>query len=156
MAETFNVYQDGTKVKSDLTAPPTTISGLTPATKYVFRVSRVLDGTESELSESLTVSTIASSIAVTGVTIAPKNATGTTGTAGTKQFSATVAPAGATNKAVTYSIAPATSGYSIAPSTGLVSWTEAASPAVITVTVTTADGAKKDTGTLTTTAPPEE
>lgn len=155
MAETFNVYQDGAKVKSDLTAPPTTISGLTPATEYVFQVTRVLDGTESELSESLTVSTIASSIAVTGVTIAPKNATGTTGTAGTKAFTATIAPAGATNQGKTFSLSPATSGYSIAPTTGLVSWTAEAAPAVLTVTVTTADQAKTDTGTLTTTAPSE-
>lgn len=153
MAQTYNVYQDSVKVKEGIAAPPVDITGLSPATEYKFQVSSVLNGVESELSESLTVSTIASAISVTGVTIAPKNATGTTGTEGTKQFSATVAPAGATNKAVTYSMTPTTAGYSIAPSTGLVSWTEAAAPAVITVTVTTADGAKKDTGTLTTTAP---
>ena len=153
MAQTYNVYQDSVKVKEGVTAPPTDFTGLSPATEYKFQVSSVLNGVESELSESLTVSTKASAISVTGVTIAPKNATGTTGTDGTKQFSATVAPAGATNKAVTYSMTPTTAGYSIAPSTGLVSWTEAAAPAVITVTVTTTDGAKKDTGTLTTTAP---
>ena len=153
MAQTYNVYQDSVKVKEGIAAPPVDITGLSPETEYNFQVSSVLDGVESELSESLTVSTIASAISVTGVTIAPKNATGTTGTANTKQFSATVAPAGATNKAVTYSMTPTTAGYSIAPSTGLVSWTEVAAPAVITVTVTTTDGAKKDTGTLTTTAP---
>lgn len=118
-----------------------------PAGTYTITV-KTTDGNKTDTC----VLTIAP-IAVTGVTIAPKNATGTTGTAGTKQFTGTIAPTNAANKGMTYTISPTTAGYSIGASTGLVSWTDVAVPAVITVTVTTTDGSKTDTGTLTTTAP---
>ena len=57
MTQTYNVYQDSVKVKEGVTAPPVDITGLSPATEYNFQVSSVLNGVESELSESLTVST---------------------------------------------------------------------------------------------------
>lgn len=150
MATTYNIYQDDVKVSTGITAPPKVITGLTSGTAYKFEVTEDIDGVESPKSVALNVTT---TVAVTGVTMSPKNATGTTGTAGTKQFTGTVAPANATDKTVKYTITPATAGYSINASTGKLDWTDVAVPAVITVTATTTDGAKTDTGTLTTTAP---
>lgn len=57
MTQTYNVYQDSMKVKEGIEAPPVDLTGLSPATEYKFQVSSVLNGVESELSESLTVST---------------------------------------------------------------------------------------------------
>lgn len=154
MATTYNVYQDGTKTKTGITDKTVDITGLTPETTYKFQVTSETDGEESDKSNEISVKTLApESVKVTGVTVAPKNATGTTGTAGTKQFNATVAPTNATNKEVKFSIAPTTAGITVDASTGLVSFTAEAEEAVITVTATTTDQNKTDTGTLTLSAP---
>lgn len=149
MAETFTVYQNGAKFKEGITALTETVSKLSPETEYNFQVSRVLDGVESELSEPLAVTTLAQAISVTGVTVAPKNATGTSLEAGSKQFTATVAPSDATVKDVTFTIAPTKEGVTIT-NKGLVSWTEATGLAgEYTITAKTKDGNKTDTGKLT-------
>lgn len=150
MATTYNLYKNGTKSESGVTSPKA-LTGLTANTDYTFQIYAETDGVETPYSKVANVKTLP--VAVTGVTIAPKNATGTTGAANTKQFTGTIAPTNATNKGMKYTISPTTAGYSIGASTGLVSWTDVAVPAVITVTVTTTDGSKTDTGTLTTTAP---
>lgn len=91
-------------------------------------------------------------VPVTGVTVSPKTATGTSGVAGTKQFSATVEPANATNKAVTWAVVDgdggAVEGLTISTA-GLASWTDAVTTGAYTVKVTTADGAKTATASLT-------
>ena len=91
-------------------------------------------------------------VPVTGVTVAPKTATGTSGEAGSKQFSATVEPANATNKAVTWAVVDgdgdAVEGLTISTA-GLASWTDAVTTGAYTVKVTTTDGAKTATATLT-------
>lgn len=86
-------------------------------------------------------------IAVTSVELAPKNMTGVSGTAANRQLTPTVAPANATNKAVTYSVAPETAGLTVSAS-GVLAWTDAVEAGEYTVTVTTTDGNKTATSTL--------
>lgn len=129
-----------------------TVEGLEPDTEYSFSVSQVVDGVESEKVD-VTVKTLP--IAVTGVTVAPKTSTGETGAAGERQLTATVAPADATNKAVTYSIAPATEGLAVSAS-GKITWTDSVPAGEYTTTVKTTDGNKTDTHVLTLSDPEPE
>lgn len=85
-------------------------------------------------------------VAVTGVTIAPKTASIAVGA--TQQLTPTVAPAGATNKAVTYG--SSATGTATVNASGLVTGVAAGTA---TITVTTADGSKTDTAVITVTAP---
>lgn len=91
-------------------------------------------------------------INVTGVTLSPKTSNAESGTEGTRQLTATVAPSNATNKSVTYAVAPSTTGLSVNNS-GLISWTEETPAGTYTTTATTTDGAKTDTHVLTLTEP---
>lgn len=91
-------------------------------------------------------------VAVTGVTVAPKTVDGVTGTAGSQQLTATVAPVGATNKAVTYTVAPTTEGLTVT-NAGLLSWTDAVPDGTYTVTAKTTDQSKTDTSVLTMATP---
>lgn len=126
-----------------------TVEGLTPNTEYSFSVSEVIGGVESEKSA---VSIKTKPISVTGVTLSPKTSTGETGTSGERQLTATIAPSNATNKAVTYSIAPATTGLAVNAS-GKITWTGDVPAGEYTTTVKTADGSKTDTHVLTLTEP---
>lgn len=85
---------------------------------------------------------------MTGVTISPKNSSAVAGTAGNRQLTATMAPENATNKAVTYSIAPPTEGLTVSAS-GNITWTEDVPAGVYTTTVETEDGSFTDTNVLT-------
>lgn len=84
-------------------------------------------------------------VGVTGVTVAPKTSTVKMGA--TRNLTATVAPANATNKAVTF----ASSDPLIATvsASGVVT---PVAPGSATITVTTVDGSFKDTCALTVTA----
>lgn len=99
-----------------------------------------------------TVTVVEPVVDVTGVTLSPKTSTGESGTAGTTQLTAAVAPTGATNKAVTYAITPVTTGLTVS-NAGLISWTADVAAGTYTTTVTTTDGAKTDTHVLTLTDP---
>src|SRR5690606_14577683 len=111
-----------------------------------YQATRVDGDRESERVDIPAFTTLP--IAVTGVTVSPKTSNAVAGTAGTRQLSATVSPANATDKSVTYSIAPTTTGLSISNS-GLISWTDAVPAGQYTTTVTTNDGAKTETHVLT-------
>lgn len=148
----YNIYQNDEKVAT--TEDNTyTVTGLSPNTDYTFAVTEVVGGTESD---EATVAVKTKLISVTGVELSPKNMTGEAGTAATRQLTPTVAPAGATNKKVTYSVAPTTAGLSVNAS-GVLSWTDAVAAGEYTVTATTEDGSKTATSTLTLSEPePEE
>jgi uncharacterized protein YjdB len=79
--------------------------------------------------------TSSSNVAVTGVTVSPTTATLNVGT--TQQLTATVSPANATNKNVTWSSGNA--GIASVSTSGLVT---AVAPGSVTITVTTQDGNK--------------
>ncbi len=95
--------------------------------------------------DNVTVTTI-SNVAVTGVTVSPTSTTLTAG--GTQQLTATIAPANATNKSVTWT----TNNASVATvsNSGLVTGVAAGSAII---TVTTADGNKTATNSITVTSP---
>ena len=128
-----------------------TVEGLTPNTDYSFSVSEVIGNEESG---KATVAIKTKPINVTGVTLSPKTSTGETGIAGERQLTATVAPTDATNKAVTYSIAPSVTGLAVNAS-GKIPWTAETPAGTYTTTVKTADGNKTDTHALTLSDPPE-
>lgn len=128
-----------------------TVEGLTPNTDYSFSVSEVISGVESE---KATVSIKTKPISVTGVTLSPKTSTGETGTSGERQLTATVAPSNATNKAITYSIAPSATGLAVNAS-GKITWSAETPAGTYTTTVKTTDGNKTDAHVLTLSNPPD-
>ncbi|MCM3111677.1 phage tail protein [Lederbergia lenta] len=149
----YNVYQGDNLIAEKVEGKEYTVSGLTPNTEYSFSVSEVIG---EEKSEKATVTVKTLPIKVTGVTLSPKTSNAESGTAGERQVTATVAPANATNKNVTYSIAPQTTGLTIS-SSGLIKWTADVPAGEYTTTVKTTDGNKTDTHKLTLTEPaPEE
>lgn len=90
-------------------------------------------------------------IPVTGVSLSPKAPTAieiNTEEGGEKQFTATVAPANATNPSVLFSISPVAEGLTI-DSTGKAEWTGDVAAGTYTITATTFDGNKTDIATLT-------
>lgn len=147
----FKIYKGDTVVAEG--ESPLTITGIAPNTDVVageYQAVRVEDGRESKKVDIPAFKTLP--IAVTGVTLSPKTSNAEAGTAGNRQLTATVAPANATNKKVTYSIAPTTAGLSV-NNTGLIAWTDAVPAGTYTTTVTTEDGKKTDTHVLTLSEP---
>lgn len=115
----------------------------------------VVTTTDGEKKDTCVVTVKEPVVDVTGVTLSPKTSSAEAGTADERQLTATVAPSGASNKAVTYAIAPTTTGLSVS-NAGLISWTDAVAAGTYTTTVTTTDGAKTDTHVLTLTDPEPE
>lgn len=150
MAKKFNVYKkDGTKVVTE-SESPVTITGLTQNTDYAkgdFTATAIEDGKpESERVDIPAFKTKVTTVPVTGVTIAPKTASVEVGA--TVQVTGTVAPANATNKAVSYESSDTTKA--TVNETGLVT---GVAEGTATITVKTADGNKTDTSTITVTVP---
>lgn len=57
MSITYNVYRDGKKIETGLTAPTFTDSGLEPNTTYEYRVSAENEVGESPLSDPVVATT---------------------------------------------------------------------------------------------------
>lgn len=143
----FKIYKNDEVITEG--ESPLSITGINPNTDVVageYQVVRVDGDKESERVDISSFKTLP--IVVTGVTLSPKTSTGESGTASTRQLTATVAPTGVTNKTITYAIAPTTAGLSVS-NAGLITWTDAVAAGTYTTTVTTTDGAKKDTHVLT-------
>lgn len=141
----YNVYQGDNLIAEKITEKEYTAEGLTPNTEYSFSVSEIIGEKESEKA-TITVKT--KPINVTGVTLTPKTSTADSGKADGANIAATVAPANASNKSVTYSVAPQTEGLSV-NNDGRIAWTTAVPSGTYTTTVKTADGNKTDTHVLT-------
>lgn len=147
----FKIYK-GVAVVAEGSSP-LTITGVAPNTTVAsgeYKVTRVDGENESEKVDIPSFKTLP--IVATGVTLTPKTSNAEAGTAGSRQLAAAVAPSNATNKAVTYSIAPTTAGLSVS-ATGLIEWDDAVADGVYTTTVTTDDGGKTDTHALTLATP---
>lgn len=134
----YNVYK-GDELIATTESKEYTVDGLEPDTEYSFSVSEVIGDKESEKA-TITVKT--KPINVTGVTIAPKTVSLEVGE--TQQLSATVAPSNASNKAVTY--ASKAQGVASVDNKGLVTAKVAGTAEIV---VSTVDGDKKDTCTVT-------
>lgn len=153
----YKIYKGDTVVVEG--ESPLVITGIAPNTGVAagtYQAVRVDGEKESARVDIPAFKTLP--IMVTGVTIAPKTSTGETGAAGERQLTATVAPNNATNKAVTYSIAPSATGLAVNAS-GKVTWTEKTPAGTYTTTVETTNGSETDTHVLTLTDPepdPEE
>lgn len=140
MATTYNVYRDGSKIKSGLTKQSYKDTGLKPHTQYKYQVSEQNAAGESPLSDPVTVTTEYSP--ATGVTVSPASATVDVG--GTKDFNATIQPDTA-KQGVNWSIDKT----SVATIDGNGKVTaKAAGTATVTATAKT-DGAVKGTADLT-------
>lgn len=129
-------------------------SGLVTA-KVAGTAEIVVSTVDGDKKDTCTVTVNEPVVNVTGVTLAPANMTGEAGTASNRQMTPTVAPANATNKKVTYSITPATTGLTVNAS-GVFAWTAAVPAGEYNITVTTEDGNKTATSKLTLSEPEPE
>lgn len=131
-------------------------TGLNPNTAIpqgAYQIAWEINGVEGEKVDSPAAKT--KPIKVASVALSPKTSTAESGTSGTRQLTATISPTNASNQNVTFGISPITAGLSVSNS-GLISWTDKVVDGTYTTTVTTADGAKKDTHVLTLTKPVEQ
>lgn len=133
MARTFRIYDGSDVIKEG--ASLNVLDGLKPATKYNLSISVVEDGKESAKVAVPEFTTKAATVAVTGVTITPKTAEVVVGAK--TRLTATVAPAKATNKKVTFSSSD--KEVATVDADGTVSGIAAGEA---TITITTEDGAK--------------
>lgn len=149
MPDTYRIYKGNEKVAES--ENPITLAGLQSNTKYeagTFKIARVKGNEESEKIPISEFTTLASIVSVTEVTLSPKTSTANAGVASSRQLTATVTPVEATNKKVSYKIEPATEGLDVSDS-GNITWTETVPAGEYVTTVTTEDGNKTDTNTLT-------
>lgn len=144
MARTFKVY-NGTEVIKE-GASPLALTGLTASTKYNLKISAVEDGKESDKVDVPEFTTKTAVVAVTSVELTPATVSVEIGSK--TQLTATVKPAGATNKNVTYSSSDDTKA--TVSATGEVT---GVAEGTATITVTTEDGNKTATSTVTVTVP---
>lgn len=134
---------------SDATIATVSASGLVTALSKAGTVK--ITATAGGKSAEVSIQVKAPVVAVTGVTMAPKTLTIEPGKTG--KVTGTVAPANATNKAVTYKTADAAKATVAAD--GTITVPANAPEGTVVITVTTADGAKTDTATVTIKAPTE-
>ena len=153
--DNVKLYLNNTLIRQENTAPyqwgngsnSNELNGKPAGTYTIKAVATDNEGATAEKSFTLTVNNTSTNIAVTSVSLSP--ATISLNTGQTSQLTATILPANATNKAVTYT----SSNTSIATvnNTGLV--TAIASGNAV-ITVKTADGNKTDTTAVTVTTVP--
>lgn len=147
---TYNVYRDGVKVASGLTEKTYTDTDLTPNTAYTYQVSAENRVGESDLSESVEVTTLP--ISVTGVSVSPQTSTAEAGTEGFRQLTVTIQPENATNQNVTFTITPEATGLTVNQN-GRIEWTEETPAGEYVTEIRTEDGGHTATHSLTLTEP---
>ncbi|EPF4504423.1 phage tail protein [Enterococcus faecalis] len=151
MVDTFKIYKGEDEIVSG--PSPLAITGLEPDTAVPageYQATRVSNDKESDRVDIPAFKTLP--IAVTGLSISPKNSTAEAGTAGSRQLTATVSPENATNKKVGYTITPETAGLEVSNS-GNITWTADVPAGEYITTGTTEDGNFTDSNTLTLTTP---
>lgn len=148
----YNVYKNDELIAEGIEETTYTVTDLKPDTEYTFKVSEVIGDLESSKS-SITVKTEATS--VTSVELSPKNMNATSGTAGDRNLTPSISPKSASNKDVTYSVAPSANGLNVG-SDGVLSWTDETPAGTYTVTVRTADGGHTAESKLTLSEPVPE
>lgn len=149
MAREYIVYK-GEEVVVPASPSPLEITGIEPNTDVpagTYQVGFADGGEKVDVPAFKTLP-----IAVTGLSISPKNSTAEAGTAGSRQLTATVSPENATNKKVTYTITPETEGIAVSE-TGEVTWSEIVPAGAYVTEGKTEDGNFTDSNTLTLTTP---
>ncbi|WP_210123493.1 Ig-like domain-containing protein [Staphylococcus sp. GDX8P106P-2] len=147
MVETLKVYKGadivGTAERGEDGKAKVTVDGLNANTEYTTGTYQVSFENENDESEKVDVPSFKTKpIAVTGVTIAPKTAS--VDVDATTKLNSTVAPSTATNKAVSYKSSD--NAVATVSSNGTVT---GIAEGEVTITVTTQDGNKSDTATVT-------
>lgn len=147
MADTLKVYKGtdvvGTAERQEDGKAKVTIDGLEANTDYPAGTYKASFENENGESEKVDVPSFKTKpISVTGVTISPKTASVDVG--GTTKLDGTVAPSTATNKSVSYTSSDET--VATVSSNGTVT---GVAEGQATITVTTQDGSKTDTATIT-------
>lgn len=147
MVETLKVYKGadivGTAERGEDGKAKVTVDGLNANTEYTTGTYQVSFENENGESEKVDVPSFKTKpIAVTGVTIAPKTAS--VDVDATTKLNSTVAPSTATNKAVSYKSSD--NAVATVSSNGTVT---GIAEGEVTITVTTQDGNKSDTATVT-------
>jgi uncharacterized protein YjdB len=147
MADTLNVYKGeevvGSAERGENGKASVTINNLEANTDYAAGIYQVAVSNENGESEKVDVPAFKTKpIAVTGVTIAPKTAS--IDVEATTQLNSTVTPSTATNKSVAY--ASSDEAVATISSDGTVT---GVAEGETTITVTTQDGNKSDTATVT-------
>lgn len=134
----FRIYKDDEIVVEG--ESPLTIIGIEPNTdieKGEYQAVRVEDDKESERVNIPEFATL--TIETTGVSVSPQTSSAKAGEAGSRQLTAAVTPSDATNKSVSYAIAPSADGLSVNDG-GNITWTEDTPSGEYTTTVKTNDG----------------
>lgn len=147
MADILKVYKGadvvGTAERGEDGKAKVTIDSLEANTDYPTGTYQVSFANENGESEKVDVPSFKTKpISVTGVTISPKTASVDVG--GTTKLDSTVAPSTATNKSVSYTSSE--EEVATVSSNGTVT---SVSEGEATITVTTQDGSKTDTATIT-------
>ena len=147
MADVLKVYKGndvvGTAEREENGKATVTIDNLTPNTDYAKGTYKVSFENEYGESERVDVPSFKTKpIAVTGVTIAPKTAS--VDVDATTKLNSTVAPSTATNKSLSYKSSD--EAVATVSSNGTVT---GVAEGDVTITVTTQDGNKSDTATVT-------
>src|SRR5699024_4982692 len=147
MADTLNVYKGeeivGSAERGEDGKAKVTVDGLDANTDYATGTYQVSFSNENGESEKVDVPSFKTKpIAVTGVTIAPKTAS--VDVDATTKLNSTVAPSTATNKSLSYKSSD--EAVATVSSNGTVT---GVAEGDVTITVTTQDGNKSDTATVT-------
>lgn len=147
MADTLKIYKGddvvGTAERGEDGKAKVTIDSLEADTDYPTGTYQVSFANENGESEKVDVPSFKTKpISVTGVTISPKTASVDVG--GTTKLNSTVAPSTATNKSVSYKSSD--EAVATVSSNGTVT---GVAEGQTTITVTTQDGSKTDTATIT-------
>lgn len=145
----FNIYQDGELIAEKVEERKFTVTGLEPNTQYTFEVSEVIGNKESS-KKSVTVLT--NPIAVTDITLSPKNMKADAGVAGSRNLTHEITPQGASDNEVEYILTTPADGLTVTAD-GVLEWNEEVPAGEYTVKVKEVHSNKEATSTLTLSEP---
>lgn len=145
----FNIYQDGELIAEKVKERNYTVTGLKPNTQYIFAVSEVIGNKESS-KKSVTVLT--NPIAVTDITLSPKNMRADAGVAGSRNLTHEITPQGAGSNEVEYILTTQADGLTVTPD-GVLKWNEEVPAGEYTVKVKEVSSNKEATSKLTLSEP---
>lgn len=147
----FNIYQDGVLIAEKVEERKYTVTGLEPNTQYTFGVSEVI-GTKESSKTSVTVTT--NPVAVTAITLSPKNMKADAGTAGSRNLTHEITPENASSKEVEYILTTPADGLTVTAD-GVLEWNADVPAGEYTVKVKEVSSNKEATSTLTLSEPEE-